>query len=119
MLILVAVTVRVAINSGLFGHAKDATERWADAQNQEGLIGNDNSIEDTVNKYTQDGEDNYPEPTNPEYFTYEFDEETKTAKLTGVKEEYSERRILYLLSVIRILRIVIIGRYILKMELKK
>ena len=28
------------------------------------------------------------EPTNPEYFTYTLDEETKTATLTGVKEEY-------------------------------
>ena len=40
MLILVAVTVRTAINSGLFGHASDATKRWGDAQEKEGNIGN-------------------------------------------------------------------------------
>ena len=86
MLILIAVTIRVAINSGLFGHAGEATNKWADAQREEELIGND--LEDTVNKYTPGGED-YPEPTNPEYFTYEFDEETKTATLTGINPDYA------------------------------
>ena len=28
MLILVAVTVNTAVNSGLFGHAKNATQGW-------------------------------------------------------------------------------------------
>lgn len=59
ILILVAVTVRVAINSGLFGHAGNATNQWADAQRQESLIGNDNNIQDTVNKYIP-GEDKKP-----------------------------------------------------------
>ena len=40
MLILVAVVVRTAINSGLFGHAKNATGKWADEQRKEGEIGN-------------------------------------------------------------------------------
>ena len=67
----------MAISSGLFGHAGDATSQWGDAQRQEELIGND--IDDTVNQYIL-GED--------ENFTYEFDEETKTATLTGVKRIY-------------------------------
>ncbi len=75
----------MAISSGLFGHAGDATSQWGDAQRQEELIGND--IDDTVNQYIL-GEDENLEPTKPEYFTYEFDEETKTATLTGVKRIY-------------------------------
>ena len=51
MLILVAVAVRAAINSGLFGHAGNATNKWAEAQKSEANIGNDNYIEDTTNKY--------------------------------------------------------------------
>lgn len=35
MLILVAVTVNVAVNSGLFKHAGDATKKWGDAQREE------------------------------------------------------------------------------------
>lgn len=35
MLILVAVTVRTAVNSGLFGHAKNATEQWAAEEKKE------------------------------------------------------------------------------------
>ena len=54
MLILVAVTVNTAVNSGLFGHAKNATTDWKAAERQEGNIGNDNQISDTVNKYTPD-----------------------------------------------------------------
>lgn len=40
MLILVAVVVRVAVTSGLFGHAQEATNSWSEAQRQEGEIGN-------------------------------------------------------------------------------
>ena len=40
MLILVAVAVRAAVNSGLFGHAKNATQKWADEQRKETNIGN-------------------------------------------------------------------------------
>ena len=35
----------------------------------------------------ESGEDGYV-PTNPDYFTYTLDEETKTATLTGIKDEY-------------------------------
>lgn len=52
MLILVAVTINTAVNSGLFGHAKDATTKWADKQREESEIGNDNYITDSVNEYT-------------------------------------------------------------------
>lgn len=40
MLILVAVTVNTAVNSGLFGHAKNATSKWADEQEKERNLGN-------------------------------------------------------------------------------
>lgn len=50
MLILVAVVVNTAVNSGLFGHAKNATTQWADAQNKESELGN--NIGDIVYKYT-------------------------------------------------------------------
>ena len=52
MLILVAVAVNTAVQSGLFGHAKNATESWAKREAEEGNIGNDNFIKDTVNEYT-------------------------------------------------------------------
>ena len=42
MLILVAVTVQIAVDSGLFGHAQDATSRYADKQAQEQSIGDGN-----------------------------------------------------------------------------
>lgn len=35
MLILVAAAVRTSVNSGLFGHAKEATERWASEERKE------------------------------------------------------------------------------------
>ncbi len=35
MLILVAVTVKTAVDSGLFGHAKSAVEKWGKAQEEE------------------------------------------------------------------------------------
>ena len=35
MLILVAVTVKTAVNSGLFGYAKNATGEWSRAQEEE------------------------------------------------------------------------------------
>ncbi len=56
MLILVAVTVNTAVNSGLFGHAKNATQGWKSEEEKESNIGNDNYINDTVNQYT--GEQN-------------------------------------------------------------
>ena len=56
MLILVAVTVNTAVNSGLFGHAKNATQGWKSEEEKESNIGNDNYIKDTVNQYT--GEQN-------------------------------------------------------------
>ncbi len=52
MLILVAVTVNLAVNSGLFGHAKNATQGWKAEEEKESNIGNDNYIKDTVNQYT-------------------------------------------------------------------
>lgn len=52
ILILVAVTVTTAIQSGLFGHAGEATKQWAEEQEKEANIGNDNEIRDTVNEYT-------------------------------------------------------------------
>ena len=39
MLILVAVTVQIAVNSGLFGHAQDATSGYGDSQAKEQSIG--------------------------------------------------------------------------------
>lgn len=53
MLILVALVITIALNSGLFKHAGDATGGWADAQRQEELIGNDGQLENTVNQYTK------------------------------------------------------------------
>ena len=45
ILILVAVTVTTAIQSGLFGHAGEATKQWAEEQEKEANIGNDNEID--------------------------------------------------------------------------
>ena len=50
MLILVAVTVNIAVQSGLFGHAKNATQTWAEKEREESNIGNDNYIKDAVNQ---------------------------------------------------------------------
>ena len=50
MLILVAVTVNIAVQSGLFGHAKNATQTWAEKEVEESNIGNDNYIKDAVNQ---------------------------------------------------------------------
>lgn len=55
MLILVAVTVNTAVNSGLFGHAKNATTGWAQKEREESSIGNDGYVEDTVNKHLTTG----------------------------------------------------------------
>lgn len=55
MLILVAVTVNTAVNSGLFGHAKNATTGWAQKESEEASIGNDGYVEDTVNKHLTTG----------------------------------------------------------------
>lgn len=53
MLILVAVTVRTAVNSGLFGHAQNAIKQWADAQKSESNIdGNIEEILKEVRKVT-------------------------------------------------------------------
>lgn len=40
MLILIAVAVNTAINSGLFGHASNATKQWDEAEKNEGDFGN-------------------------------------------------------------------------------
>lgn len=40
MLILVAVTVNTAVNSGLFAHAKDATQGWKNEEERESNLGN-------------------------------------------------------------------------------
>ena len=51
MLILVAVTVAITVNSGLFGHAQEATQGYEDAQTNEMDIDNkvtggpDNSVQ--------------------------------------------------------------------------
>ena len=42
MLILVAVIVQIVVDSGLFGHAQDATRKYADSQAQEQSIGDGN-----------------------------------------------------------------------------
>lgn len=76
MLILVAVTVNVAVNSGLFGHAGSATNQWADAQRQESLIGNDNYIKDTVNKYNGERNEATPGIRVTENTEYTSDEKT-------------------------------------------
>lgn len=70
ILILVAVTVRTAVNSGLFGHAKNAVEKWAEAQEQEVLMEND--IANMLNQYitgnTENNNSNVedPKPEEPE-----------------------------------------------------
>ena len=63
MLILVAVTVNTAVNSGLFGHAKNATQCWKSEEEKESNIGNDNYINDTVNQFSgsQTNPDNKPD----------------------------------------------------------
>ena len=57
MLILVAVAVRTAVNSGLFGHAKNATEAWADAQRNE--LAMDQQVGDLIDQYTGAKEHNW------------------------------------------------------------
>jgi len=49
MLILVAVTVKTVIDSGLFGHAKNATTRWAEEEQKELSLGN--QVDDVINDY--------------------------------------------------------------------
>lgn len=51
MLILVAVAVRTAVNSGLFGHAKNATEGWADAQRNE--LAMDQQVGELIEQHTK------------------------------------------------------------------
>jgi len=51
MLILVSVTVRTAINSGLFGHAKDAIESWKRVELEEELGAIETSLQ--IKKLTQ------------------------------------------------------------------
>lgn len=62
MLILVAVTVNIAVQSGLFGHAGNATQTWADKEEEESNIGNDNQISDTVNRYAGENSGNGTTP---------------------------------------------------------
>lgn len=98
MLILVAVTVKTVIDSGLFGHASNATKQWADAQEKEANIGNDNYIKDTVNQYR--GEDDTGDKGNPlggvrVTENTEYSSDGKTAIIpaeftpSGLKEEQS------------------------------
>lgn len=89
ILILVAVTVRTIITGGLFGHAKNATQKWADEQNKEKELGDD--IGKITSKYIgasniysklykksngeeilifSNNEDDFPE-SNEELFFYE------------------------------------------------
>ena len=63
MLILVAVTVNTAVQSGLFGNAKRATEDWKTKEQEEGNIGNDNQINDIVNEHKYSGGTQKPEGT--------------------------------------------------------
>lgn len=55
MLILVAVSIRTVINSGLFGHVRNATEQWGDAQKNEANIGDDIDKWRNENGYTSGG----------------------------------------------------------------
>lgn len=56
MLILVAVTIRMAVDGGLFNYAKDASTKTNQAMQDEGELGSGNingeSINDIVNRYT-------------------------------------------------------------------
>lgn len=56
MLILVAVTIRMAVNGGLFDYAKKASQETNKAMQDESEIGSGNiggeSINDIVNRYT-------------------------------------------------------------------
>lgn len=56
MLILVAVTVTTVVQSGLFGHASDATTKWNNAQDVESRI--DEEFRTTVNNTNVQGIDN-------------------------------------------------------------
>lgn len=71
MLILVAVTVRTVVNSGLFKHAKDATEKWADAQENEKNIGNGpitigGVTYNSIDEYLESLPNNSEDPETPE-----------------------------------------------------
>lgn len=56
MLILVAVTIRMAVDGGLFNYAKKASQETNKAMQDEGELGSGNisgeSINDIVNRYT-------------------------------------------------------------------
>lgn len=56
MLILVAVTVTTAVQSGLFGHAGNATKEWKEKEGQEQNI--DKEMTTNVNGNTVTGLDN-------------------------------------------------------------
>ena len=49
MLILVAVTVKTAVDSGLFRHAKDAVQKWGDAERDELQLGD--NIDEILDQY--------------------------------------------------------------------
>ena len=57
MLILVAVAVRAAVNSGLFGHAKNATQGWSNAERDE--LAMDQQVGDLIDQYTGAKEHNW------------------------------------------------------------
>lgn len=59
MLLLVAVTISVAVNSGLFKHSGNATKQWAEEQYKEANINIDDKISDYVEGKTE--EPNFPE----------------------------------------------------------
>ena len=88
MLILVMVTIQVLFNTGLFDAAGKATQKWKEEQDKEHnmqlTIGNKTygSVEDYIA-----GEEVW-ESSNPDYFTYTYDNEAGTATITGVKDEY-------------------------------
>ena len=63
MLILVAVTVQIAVDSGLFGHAQDATSGYGDRQAQEQSIG-DGNFNIVINGVTYNSLDEFRE-VNP------------------------------------------------------
>lgn len=63
MLILVAVTVNVAVNSGLFGYAKNATSGWKEKEGEEANIGNGPV---TINGKEYDSIDDYLKRVNGE-----------------------------------------------------
>lgn len=92
ILILVAVSVRTISQSKLFDHAKNATNKWAEKQEEESNINIDSYVDEYTTDYSKYYNDPNVKPTNTNYFTWAIDdEEEKTAILTGIKDEYAVR----------------------------